>query len=137
MRGSQPAIFWEEIPQSNSEPLGDRAGTYRGVCVFFFSFFLQVSIDTESSADKDVMAGLLTETFSLMKKELDSLKDRKELQREKELFARPQDSVVTPEGSGSTLSSPQHFGDEQTLALLEQYSELLLQAVERRMDKKL
>uniref|UniRef100_A0A8C3BEM4 Mitogen-activated protein kinase binding protein 1 n=1 Tax=Cairina moschata TaxID=8855 RepID=A0A8C3BEM4_CAIMO len=29
------------------------------------------------------------------------------------------------------------LGDEQTLALLEQYSELLLQAVERRMDKKL
>uniref|UniRef100_A0A670HV12 Mitogen-activated protein kinase binding protein 1 n=1 Tax=Podarcis muralis TaxID=64176 RepID=A0A670HV12_PODMU len=49
--------------------------------------------------------------------------DGKELQREKEV--------------GSTLSSPRHFGDEQTLALLEQYSELLLQAVERRMDKKL
>uniref|UniRef100_A0A670HVD1 Mitogen-activated protein kinase binding protein 1 n=1 Tax=Podarcis muralis TaxID=64176 RepID=A0A670HVD1_PODMU len=70
-----------------------------------------------SSADRNEIAGLLTDTFSVMKKELDSLKDGKELQREKEV--------------------PRHFGDEQTLALLEQYSELLLQAVERRMDKKL
>uniref|UniRef100_A0A8B9BCN6 Mitogen-activated protein kinase binding protein 1 n=1 Tax=Anser brachyrhynchus TaxID=132585 RepID=A0A8B9BCN6_9AVES len=54
---------------------------------------------------------LQSTTFSLMKKELDSLKDEEEL--------------------------PKSLGDEQTLALLEQYSELLLQAVERRMDKKL
>lgn len=93
----------------------------------------------ESSADRNEIAGLLTDTFSVMKKELDSLKDGKELQREKEVLAKPHDPTVMPvsEGSGSTLSSPRHFGDEQTLALLEQYSELLLQAVERRMDKKL
>ncbi|XP_053239355.1 mitogen-activated protein kinase-binding protein 1 isoform X4 [Podarcis raffonei] len=98
-----------------------------------------VSADMESSADKNEIAGLLTDTFSVMKKELDSLKDGKELQREKEVLAKPHDPTVMPvsEGSGSTLSSPRHFGDEQTLALLEQYSELLLQAVERRMDKKL
>uniref|UniRef100_A0A8C2TSH3 Mitogen-activated protein kinase binding protein 1 n=1 Tax=Coturnix japonica TaxID=93934 RepID=A0A8C2TSH3_COTJA len=65
----------------------------------------------KSSTDKDKIAGLLTETFSLMKKELDSLKHEEELSKS--------------------------LGDEQTLALLEQYSELLLQAVERRMDKKL
>uniref|UniRef100_A0A8C3GF48 Mitogen-activated protein kinase binding protein 1 n=1 Tax=Cairina moschata TaxID=8855 RepID=A0A8C3GF48_CAIMO len=41
------------------------------------------------------------------------------------------------DGSGANLPSPKSLGDEQTLALLEQYSELLLQAVERRMDKKL
>ncbi|XP_033001615.1 mitogen-activated protein kinase-binding protein 1 isoform X4 [Lacerta agilis] len=98
-----------------------------------------VSADMESSADKNEIAGLLTDTFSVMKKELDSLKEGKELQREKEVLAKPHDPTVMPvsEGSGSTLSSPRHFGDEQTLALLEQYSELLLQAVERRMDKKL
>ncbi|XP_053138987.1 mitogen-activated protein kinase-binding protein 1 isoform X2 [Hemicordylus capensis] len=98
-----------------------------------------VSTDMESSADKDEIAGLLMETFSVMKKELDSLKNGKELQREKELLLKPQDSLVMPlsEGSGATLSTHRHFGDEQTLALLEQYSELLLQAVERRMDKKL
>nr|XP_016847572.1 PREDICTED: mitogen-activated protein kinase-binding protein 1 isoform X3 [Anolis carolinensis] len=98
-----------------------------------------VSADMGTSADKDEIAGLLTDTFSVMKKELDSLKDGKELQRGKEALVKPQDAVVMPlsEGSGSALSSPRHFGDEQTLALLEQYSELLLQAVERRMDKKL
>uniref|UniRef100_A0A8C3U557 Mitogen-activated protein kinase binding protein 1 n=1 Tax=Catharus ustulatus TaxID=91951 RepID=A0A8C3U557_CATUS len=77
--------------------------------------YRRVLNDTESSTDKDRIAGLLTETFSSMKKELDSLKD----------------------GCGANLPSPKGLGDEQTLALLEQYSELLLQAVERRMDKKL
>ncbi|XP_066486978.1 mitogen-activated protein kinase-binding protein 1 [Tiliqua scincoides] len=98
-----------------------------------------VSDDMESSADKDEMAGLLTDSFSVIKKQLDSLKDRKQLQREKEMLLKPRDSVVMSlsEGSSIALSSPRHFGDEQTLALLEQYSELLLQAVERRMDKKL
>ncbi|NXX10423.1 MABP1 protein, partial [Podargus strigoides] len=94
--------------------------------------------DTESSTDKDKIAGLLTETFSSMKKELDSLKDEEELPKVKEVLAKPQDapSPLT-EGCGANLPSPKSLGDEQTLALLEQYSELLLQAVERRMDKKL
>ncbi|XP_048340121.1 mitogen-activated protein kinase-binding protein 1 isoform X2 [Sphaerodactylus townsendi] len=98
-----------------------------------------VSAGTDSLADKNEMAGLLTDTFSLMKKELDSLKDGKELQKEKVMLVNQQDAVVMPlsEESGSPDSVPQHFGDEQTLALLEQYSKLLLQAVERRMDKKL
>lgn len=74
-----------------------------------------------------------------MKKELDSLKDGKELQKEKVMLVNQQDSVVMPlsEESSTPLSISRHFGDEQTLALLEQYSKLLLQAVERRMDKKL
>ncbi|XP_044292304.1 mitogen-activated protein kinase-binding protein 1 isoform X4 [Varanus komodoensis] len=97
--------------------------------------YRMVSANTESSADKNEIAGLLTDTFSVMKKELDSLKNGNEFQRKKEALVKPQDPVVMP--SGSVLSSPQHFGNEQTLALLEQYSELLLQAVERRMDKKL
>ncbi|XP_032649744.1 mitogen-activated protein kinase-binding protein 1 isoform X4 [Chelonoidis abingdonii] len=97
-----------------------------------------VSMDMESSTDKDKIAGLLTDTFSVMKKELDSLKEGEELQRAKEVLVKPQDAIRSlNEGSGATLSSPRRFGDEQTLALLEQYSELLLQAVERRMDKKL
>ncbi|NXN21772.1 MABP1 protein, partial [Nycticryphes semicollaris] len=94
--------------------------------------------DTESSTDKDKIAGLLTETFSLMKKELDSLKDEEELPKVKEVPAKPQDTTSPlSEGCGANLPSPKSLGDEQTLALLEQYSELLLQAVERRMDKKL
>ncbi|XP_054826893.1 mitogen-activated protein kinase-binding protein 1 isoform X2 [Eublepharis macularius] len=98
-----------------------------------------VSADMESSADKNEMAGLLTDTFSLMKKELDSLRDGKELQNKKVMLVKQQESVVMPlsEESSATLSIPRHFRDEQTLALLEQYSKLLLQAVERRMDKKL
>ncbi|NXI92764.1 MABP1 protein, partial [Psophia crepitans] len=94
--------------------------------------------DTESSTDKDKIAGLLTETFSSMKKELDSLKDEEELPKVKEVLTKSQDSTSPlNEGCGANLPSPKSLGDEQTLALLEQYSELLLQAVERRMDKKL
>ncbi|KAM6274241.1 mitogen-activated protein kinase-binding protein 1 isoform 2-T2 [Porphyrio hochstetteri] len=94
--------------------------------------------DTESSTDKDKIAGLLTETFSSMKKELDSLKDEEELPKVKEILVKPQDTTSpVNEGCGTNLPSPKSLGDEQTLALLEQYSELLLQAVERRMDKKL
>ncbi|XP_065610876.1 mitogen-activated protein kinase-binding protein 1 isoform X5 [Cyrtonyx montezumae] len=94
--------------------------------------------DTESSTDKDKIAGLLTETFSLMKKELDSLKDEEELPKVKEILTKPQDSARSlNDKCGANLPSPKSLGDEQTLALLEQYSELLLQAVERRMDKKL
>ncbi|NXD33895.1 MABP1 protein, partial [Copsychus sechellarum] len=99
--------------------------------------YRRVLNDTESSTDKDKIAGLLTETFSSMKKELDSLKDAEELPKD-EALVKPQDNTSpVNEGSGANLPSPKSLGDEQTLALLEQYSELLLQAVERRMDKKL
>ncbi|NXL98723.1 MABP1 protein, partial [Tyrannus savana] len=94
--------------------------------------------NTESSTDKEKIAGLLTETFSSMKKELDSLKQEEELPKVEEVLAKPQDNTSPlNEGCGANLPSPKGLGDEQTLALLEQYSELLLQAVERRMDKKL
>ncbi|NWZ97750.1 MABP1 protein, partial [Nesospiza acunhae] len=100
--------------------------------------YRRVLNDTESSTDKDKIAGLLTEAFSSMKKELDSLKDAEELPKDKEALVKPQDNTSPlNEGYGANLPSPKSLGDEQTLALLEQYSELLLQAVERRMDKKL
>ncbi|NXO22553.1 MABP1 protein, partial [Cisticola juncidis] len=100
--------------------------------------YRRVLNDTETSTDKDKIAGLLTETFSSMKKELDSLKDAEELLKDKEVLLKPQDNPSPlNEGCGANLPSPKSLGDEQTLALLEQYSELLLQAVERRMDKKL
>ncbi|XP_041315784.1 mitogen-activated protein kinase-binding protein 1 isoform X3 [Pyrgilauda ruficollis] len=100
--------------------------------------YRRVLNDMESSTDKDKIAGLLTETFSSMKRELDSLKDAEELPKEKEALVKPQDNPSPlNEGCGANLPSPKSLGDEQTLALLEQYSELLLQAVERRMDKKL
>ncbi|NWV56223.1 MABP1 protein, partial [Daphoenositta chrysoptera] len=100
--------------------------------------YRRVLNDTESSSDKDKIAGLLTETFSSMKKELDSLKDAEDLPKDKEALVKPQDNTSPlNEGCAANLPSPKSLGDEQTLALLEQYSELLLQAVERRMDKKL
>ncbi|NXP61389.1 MABP1 protein, partial [Chloropsis cyanopogon] len=100
--------------------------------------YRRVLNDMESSTDKDKIAGLLTETFSSMKKELDSLKDAEDLPKDKEALVKPQDNTSPlNEGCGANLPSPKSLGDEQTLALLEQYSELLLQAVERRMDKKL
>ncbi|NXR55764.1 MABP1 protein, partial [Hippolais icterina] len=100
--------------------------------------YRRVLKDTESSTDKDKIAGLLTEAFSSMKKELDSLKDAEELPKDKESLVKPQDNTSPlNEGCGANLPSPKSLGDEQTRALLEQYSELLLQAVERRMDKKL
>ncbi|NXH86533.1 MABP1 protein, partial [Edolisoma coerulescens] len=100
--------------------------------------YRRVLSDTESSTEKDKIAGLLTETFSSMKKELDSLKDAEELPKDKEALVKPQDNTSPlNEGCGANPPSPKSLGDEQTLALLEQYSELLLQAVERRMDKKL
>ncbi|NXQ15669.1 MABP1 protein, partial [Peucedramus taeniatus] len=100
--------------------------------------YRRVLNDMESSTDKDKIAGLLTETFSSMKKELDSLKDAEGLPKDKEALVKPQDNTSPlNEGCGANLPSPKSLGDEQTLALLEQYSELLLQAVERRMDKKL
>ncbi|XP_025061085.1 mitogen-activated protein kinase-binding protein 1 isoform X10 [Alligator sinensis] len=94
-----------------------------------------VSTDMESSTDKDKIAGLLTETFTSMKKELDSLKEGAELSKAKKVVVKPQEEIrQLTEEHGSILSSPRSLGDEQTLALLEQYSELLLQAVKRRMD---
>ncbi|NWS35994.1 MABP1 protein, partial [Polioptila caerulea] len=100
--------------------------------------YRRVLNDMESSNDKDKIAGLLTETFSSMKRELDSLKDSEGLPKDKEALVKPQDNTSPMnEGCGANLPSPKSLGDEQTLALLEQYSELLLQAVERRMDKKL
>uniref|UniRef100_A0A8B9F0E4 Mitogen-activated protein kinase binding protein 1 n=1 Tax=Amazona collaria TaxID=241587 RepID=A0A8B9F0E4_9PSIT len=45
--------------------------------------------------------------------------------------------MVSDLRQGLYITTPSNEGCGQTLALLEQYSELLLQAVERRMDKKL
>lgn len=96
--------------------------------------------DTESSSDKGKMAGLLTETFCLVKKELDSVAvgGAPLCRPEEDALLKPNESVILElrDGNSAVLSSPKRLGDEKTLALLQQYSELLLQAVERRMDKK-
>ncbi|XP_030071349.1 mitogen-activated protein kinase-binding protein 1 isoform X2 [Microcaecilia unicolor] len=96
---------------------------------------------TESLADKGKIVGLLNETFCFVKKELESLKEGgNQLCRAEDDLEKPDDMVLAQlkaEGSRAVLPSARRLGDEKTLALLQQYSELLLQAVERRMDKKL
>ncbi|XP_029453310.1 mitogen-activated protein kinase-binding protein 1 [Rhinatrema bivittatum] len=91
---------------------------------------------TEPSTDKSKIVGLLTETFCFVKKELESLKEG----GNQDDLENPGDSVLAQlkaESSRTILPGARRLGDEKTLALLQQYSELLLQAVERRMDKKL
>ncbi|XP_072479318.1 mitogen-activated protein kinase-binding protein 1 isoform X4 [Notamacropus eugenii] len=68
------------------------------------------------SAEQSQIARFLNDTFSSVRQELDALA-----------------GVVTASPNGS----PSAVGAEQTQALLEQYSELLLQAVERRMERRL
>ncbi|XP_058521996.1 mitogen-activated protein kinase-binding protein 1 isoform X1 [Ochotona princeps] len=68
------------------------------------------------SAEQSRIAQLLRDTFSSVRQELEALA-----------------GATLPSPSGS----PGAVGAEQTQALLEQYSELLLRAVERRMERKL
>lgn len=89
-----------------------------------------------ANLDHGKIAGLLTETFGMVKKELSSLEDDdSEAAMHEDLSPQHEDCQEKLEPSVSQES--QHLGDDKTLALLQQYSELLLQAVEKRMDKKL
>ncbi|XP_056401846.1 mitogen-activated protein kinase-binding protein 1 isoform X2 [Hyla sarda] len=85
-----------------------------------------------ANMDRGKMAGLLSETFGMVKRELDSLKDAdSEAAMHEDLSPQQEEKLESPVSDGS-----QQLGDDKTLALLQQYSELLLQAVEKRMDKK-
>ncbi|XP_053553799.1 mitogen-activated protein kinase-binding protein 1 isoform X2 [Bombina bombina] len=93
-----------------------------------------------TSMENCKMADLLSETFGKVKRELDTLKDGESdtgiedtrLPYEQELA---QTLELTAEDAHA-ISEKRPLGDDKTLALLQQYSELLLQAVEKRMDKK-
>ncbi|KAM5130026.1 mitogen-activated protein kinase-binding protein 1 isoform 2-T3 [Mantella aurantiaca] len=97
--------------------------------------------DPQTTQDRCKMAGLLTETFGIVKKELDSLKG--ENQPDMAEASSPQiegckeNLELQVDDDTSAAHGSQNLGDDKTLALLQQYSELLLQAVEKRMDKKL
>ncbi|TSO25185.1 Mitogen-activated protein kinase-binding protein 1 [Bagarius yarrelli] len=86
-------------------------------------FYMMLSKSTEQSQEHQEMAHVLTEAFDAVQIELNSLPR----------YVRSR--------SGSSSSSPcvlgSGVGEEQTLALLEQYSQLLLRAVEKRMDNKI
>ncbi|XP_073442677.1 mitogen-activated protein kinase-binding protein 1 isoform X8 [Dendrobates tinctorius] len=89
-----------------------------------------------ANLDHGKMAGLLTETFGMVKRELDSLNDADpEPAMHEDSSPQQEDCKEKPDPTVSRGS--RHLGDDKTLALLQQYSELLLQAVEKRMDKKL
>uniref|UniRef100_A0A803KD01 MABP1/WDR62 second WD40 domain-containing protein n=1 Tax=Xenopus tropicalis TaxID=8364 RepID=A0A803KD01_XENTR len=94
--------------------------------------------DPSTNLERCKIAGLLTETFGMVKRELDFLKEGN--------GSPGTGEALTPlNDTGSNLTAPSlpeehtthRLGDDKTLALLQQYSELLLQAVEKRMDKKL
>ncbi|XP_072342283.1 mitogen-activated protein kinase-binding protein 1 isoform X1 [Scyliorhinus torazame] len=98
------------------------------------SLYRMVSNNKDSLSESCQMAAILSETFALVRKELDSLQP---------MAAGPGLSLQgswqaasASYPSGDPPAKGDGFEDKKTLALLEQYSELLLQAVERRMDHK-
>nr|DBA14335.1 TPA: hypothetical protein GDO54_005323 [Pyxicephalus adspersus] len=96
--------------------------------------------DPKTTLDRCKMAGLLTETFGIVKRELDSLKGESQTdsgEGSSPLEEYRENLELPVDGDTSASHGSQHLGDDKTLALLQQYSELLLQAVEKRMDKKL
>lgn len=87
--------------------------------------------DKDPSAESSQIRAVLYETFSSVRKELDCLQQP---------ATGPELSAQGPgqrsRQAGRPPAGVEGFEDEKTLALLEQYSERLLQAVERRMDLK-
>ncbi|XP_026142279.1 mitogen-activated protein kinase-binding protein 1 isoform X1 [Carassius auratus] len=87
--------------------------------------YKMLSNSSDSSEEQQEMAHVLAEAFETMRDELNCL------------------PPCTPSRSPSTCTvrtianSDATLGDDRTLALLEQYSRLLLSAVEKRMDNKI
>lgn len=91
-------------------------------CVF--TLCLQLSSSIDERQEHQEMAKVLTEAFEAVQAELNSLPHYIESRSSSS-------SSVCALGSGAG-----GVGEERTLALLEQYSQLLLRAVEKRMDSK-
>ncbi|XP_030670115.1 mitogen-activated protein kinase-binding protein 1 isoform X3 [Nomascus leucogenys] len=105
---SEPAVSLEQCEQLVAELRGSVCQAVR--------LYHSVAGCKMPSAEQSRIAQLLRDTFSSVRQELEAV-------------------------AGAVLSSPGSssgaVGAEQTQALLEQYSELLLRAVERRMERKL
>uniref|UniRef100_A0A8C8Z020 Mitogen-activated protein kinase-binding protein 1 n=1 Tax=Prolemur simus TaxID=1328070 RepID=A0A8C8Z020_PROSS len=105
---SEPAVSLEQCEQLVAELRGN-------VCQAVRLYHLVAGCKTPS-VEQSRITQLLRDTFSSVRQELEAL-------------------------AGAALSSPGgspgSVGAEQTQALLEQYSELLLRAVERRMERRL
>ncbi|XP_055496959.1 mitogen-activated protein kinase-binding protein 1 [Leucoraja erinacea] len=95
------------------------------------NLYRMVTSDKDPSAESSQIRAVLYETFSSVRKELDCLQQP---------ATGPELSAQGPgqrsRQAGRPPAGVEGFEDEKTLALLEQYSERLLQAVERRMDLK-
>ncbi|XP_077320654.1 mitogen-activated protein kinase-binding protein 1 isoform X3 [Lithobates pipiens] len=132
LNSAQPVSFQqcEIIASELQDSLRRALSLYRSV----------TTADHKTTQDRCKMAGLLTETFGIVKRELDSLQ---ESQTDIGDGSSPQleeyreNLELQVDDDASAANGSQHLGDDKTLALLQQYSELLLQAVEKRMDKKL
>lgn len=105
---SEPAVSLEQCEQLVAELQGSVHQAVR-------LYHLVASCKTPS-AEQSRMTQLLRNTFSSVRQELEGLAG----------------AVMS-----SPAGSPGAVGAEQTQALLEQYSELLLRAVERRMERRL
>ncbi|KAM4829671.1 mitogen-activated protein kinase-binding protein 1 [Thomomys bottae] len=105
---SEPAVSLEQCEQLVAEL---RASVRQAVQLYH-----GVASCKTPSAEQSHMVQLLRDTFSSVRQELEALAGS---------------AGCSPGGS------PGAVGAEQTQALLEQYSELLLQAVERRMERRL
>ncbi|XP_023054147.1 mitogen-activated protein kinase-binding protein 1 isoform X2 [Piliocolobus tephrosceles] len=105
---SEPAVSLEQCEQMVAELRGSVRQAVR--------LYHSVAGCKMPSAEHSRIAQLLRDTFSSVRQELEAL------------------AGAVPSSPGG---SPGAVGAEQTQALLEQYSELLLRAVERRMERKL
>ncbi|PNI11144.1 hypothetical protein CK820_G0056012 [Pan troglodytes] len=105
---SEPAVSLEQCEQLVAELRGSVRQAVR--------LYHSVAGCKMPSAEQSQIAQLLRDTFSSVRQELEAVAG----------------AVLSSPGS-----SPGAVGAKQTQALLEQYSELLLQAVERRMERKL
>ncbi|PNI94474.1 MAPKBP1 isoform 5 [Pan troglodytes] len=107
-QASEPAVSLEQCEQLVAELRGSVRQAVR--------LYHSVAGCKMPSAEQSRIAQLLRDTFSSVRQELEAVAG----------------AVLSSPGS-----SPGAVGAEQTQALLEQYSELLLRAVERRMERKL
>uniref|UniRef100_A0A2K5L5W4 Mitogen-activated protein kinase-binding protein 1 n=1 Tax=Cercocebus atys TaxID=9531 RepID=A0A2K5L5W4_CERAT len=107
-QASEPAVSLEQCEQLVAELRGSVRQAVR--------LYHLVAGCKMPSAEHSRIAQLLRDTFSSVRQELEAL------------------AGAVPSSPGG---SPGAVGAEQTQALLEQYSELLLRAVERRMERKL
>ncbi|XP_056333676.1 mitogen-activated protein kinase-binding protein 1 isoform X2 [Danio aesculapii] len=87
--------------------------------------YKMLSSSTDSSEEQQEMSRVLSEAFEAMRDELNCLP--------------PYTPPKSPSANAvhTLANSEPTLGDDRTLALLEQYSKLLLSAVEKRMDNKI